>query len=75
LNYFNLEQRALDRAVVLAGSAVDAAFLIDSINPGLVIKIDAVLLAEVGARSAFTTFIRINAHLVHVIISIYPFVK
>ncbi|HWR65202.1 MAG TPA: hypothetical protein VN364_03710, partial [Bellilinea sp.] len=74
-NYFDLEECPIDRAVVFTGSAIDAALLVDFVHPCSKIKIDPVLLAEMGARSAFTTFIGINAHFDHVHTSIYPIVK
>jgi len=73
--YINFEQRTIDRAVVFAGSAIDAALLVDFVYPGAIIKIDSMLLAEVGARSAFTTFFGIDTHFHHDHISIYLIVK
>ncbi len=74
-NYIYLEECTVDWAVVFTGSAIDAALLVDFVYSGAIIKIDPVLLAEVGARSAFTTFICINAHFDHIHTSIYPIVK
>lgn len=75
LNYICLEECSINRAVVFTGPAIDAAFLIDFVYSGAIIKIDPMLLAEVSARSAFTTFFGIDAHFDHVHTSIYLIVK